>query len=357
MHDLGGVDRDMPRRQVIELLQSLILLSIYYAGGWELELAVETHAAAVRIAQRMGVHLIDDPSKLQDASGIFNPAAAQHQRKRAQSRMPAATISMPGGPSDMENDESVLVGSHTADQRNEWIECETLRRLWWSMFILDRMYCMCAGSPRMLHMSSFRVRLPCSDLEWDAMHARPSTASPDTAASVTSGSGQQQGLMVRTFREAVMHTSLSEQATAEIAATPSADPDVYRYFAALAGIMDSVMDFGDDIRALATPPLLDGTEILNQIRAEQAASGHGIPAYARHDSTFHGAGHGAAGPEARPWATAVWLGPHNAPGRFARTTHAGWNSPAVNSVWPPDWRARMRVLKERAAALEAQFTD
>ncbi|KAJ2667242.1 hypothetical protein IW148_000344 [Coemansia sp. RSA 1199] len=357
MHDLGGVDRDMPRRQVIELLQSLILLSIYYAGGWELELAVETHAAAVRIAQRMGVHLIDDPSKLQDASGIFNPAVAQHQRKRAQSRMPAATTSMPGGPSDMENDESALAGSHTADQRNEWIECETLRRLWWSMFILDRMYCMCAGCPRMLHMSSFRVRLPCSDLEWDAVHARPSTASPDTAASATSGSGQQQGLMVRTFREAVMHTSLSEQATAEIAATPSADPDVYRYFAALAGIMDSVMDFGDDIRALATPPLLDGTEILNQIRAEQAASGHGIPAYARHDSTFHGTGHGATGSEARPWATAVWLGPQNASSRFARTTHAGWNSPAVNSVWPPDWRARMRVLKERAAALEAQFTD
>ncbi|KAJ2825709.1 hypothetical protein IWW50_002727, partial [Coemansia erecta] len=359
MHEPGEVGCDLPRRELIELLQSLILLSIYYAGEWELELAVETHAAAVRIAQRMGVHLIDDPTKLQDASGIFNPAVAQHQRKRAQSRAPAALSLAPGGPSDMEADDTSWTSSHAADLRNEWVECETLRRLWWSMFILDRMYCMCAGCPRMLHISSFRVRLPCSDLEWDSAHAQPAAASPNTAATAaaTSGSGQQQRLMVRTFREAVMHTSMPEQPTHEIAATPSADPDVYRYFAALAGIMDSVMDFGDDIRALATPPILEGTELLNQIRAEQAASGQGNPAHARYDSTFHGAAHGVVGPEAKAWATAIWLGQRNASSQFTRTGRNSWTSPAVTSAWPPDWRARMRVLKERAAALEAQFTD
>ncbi|KAI9475177.1 fungal-specific transcription factor domain-containing protein [Coemansia mojavensis] len=355
MLELGGVDRDMPRREVIELLQSLILLSIYYAGNWELELAVETHAAAVRIAQRLGVHLIDDPVKLQDASGVFNPAVAQHQRRRAQSK-----ASIIGGPSDIEFSEAgrrSSTSSHNADARKELIECETLRRLWWSMFILDRMYCLCAGSPRMVHVCSFRVRLPCSDLAWDSMHAQPTVASPAGASSSSTANkapSKQSGLMVRTFREAVMHTSQSEQAANEIAATPSTDPDVYRYFAALAGIIDSIMDFGDDIRALATPPMLEGTEILNQLRSEQAASGYGRSPYARHDMAFPS---GSAGADPKHWPTALWLGSRGDSSQFARSSRIRWNAPAVNAVWPPDWRARMRVLKDRAAALESQLSD
>ncbi|KAJ2843600.1 hypothetical protein IWW36_005504, partial [Coemansia brasiliensis] len=208
MLELGGVDKDMPQREVIELLQSLILLSIYYAGNWELELAVETHAAAVRIAQRLGVHLIDDPVKLQDASGMFNPAVALHQRRRAQSRDSMASV--PGGLNDMEADDvgrKYSTSSHSIDMRKRLIECETLRRLWWSMFILDRMYCLCAGSPRMVHVCSFRVRLPCSDLVWDSMHIQPTMASPAAASSSSTANtgkapSKQSGLMVRTFREA-----------------------------------------------------------------------------------------------------------------------------------------------------------
>ncbi|KAJ2315078.1 hypothetical protein H4R23_001905, partial [Coemansia sp. Cherry 401B] len=307
---------------------------------------------------RMGVHLIDDPAKLQDASGIFNPAVAQHQRKRAQSRVSSTSVPAHSEPHDIDIEDGRRLSSaaaQSADLRSEWIECETLRRLWWSMFILDRMYCMCAGCPRMVHVSSFRVRLPCSDLEWDSMRAQPTAASPTVTAAMAGG-GQRSGLMVRTFREAVMHTSTSEQAANEIAATPSADPDVFRYFAALAGIVDSVMDFGDDIRALATPPILDGTEILNQLKAEQAASGHSRPGYSRYDTTLHNS-LSANGADATPFATATWLGLREASSQFARTGRGGWTAPAVNAAWPPDWRARMRVLKERAAALERQFAD
>ncbi|KAJ2862447.1 hypothetical protein GGH94_004273 [Coemansia aciculifera] len=348
---------DLSRREVVELLQTHILLSIYYAGNWELELAVETHAAAVRIAQRMGVHLIDDPSRLPDASGIFNPTAAQHQRKRAQdwsspacgpsyssSRWQANAGSqqpLPGGPNDIEVSNGHLNDSSaSADIRKNWIEYETLRRIWWSMFILDRTYYMCAGSPRMIHISGFRVRLPCNDLEWDSMHAQPTSGSPTAAASLTMpDSGQQpSGLMVRTFREAVMHTSLSEQAANEIAATPSADPHIYRYAAALAGLIDSIMDFGEDIRALATPPLMEGTEILAQLRAEQLGTSSG-------------------GQYSQKASTAVWLGSRNASKQYAWAGRSGWHSSSVSAAWPPDWRSRMRVLQERAAGLEARFTE
>ncbi|KAJ2909498.1 hypothetical protein GGI21_001820, partial [Coemansia aciculifera] len=320
----GGASSDLSRREVIELLQTHVLLSVYYAGNWELGLAAETHAAAVRLAQRMGVHLMDDPSRLPDASGIFNPVAAQHQRKRAQ------------GWAEHQGDDAA-----SADTRRDWIEHETLRRIWWAMYSLDRMFYLSAGSPRMISISAFRVRLPCSDLEWDSMHAQPTTGSPSAAPAAGSRQPQQpSGLMVRTFREAVMHTSMSEQAGSEIAATPSVDSSVYRYAAALAGLIDSVMDFAEDIRALATPPLLEGTEILAQLRAEQLASSDGRSHY--------------AGP---PSSTAVWLGSRKASSHLSRTARSGWHASSVSAAWPPDWRSRMRVMKERASALEAQFTD
>ncbi|KAJ2581063.1 hypothetical protein EV177_010496, partial [Coemansia sp. RSA 1804] len=172
--------------------------------------------------------------------------AAPNQRKRAKSpgfllvegstgssarwRVPAPPP-LPGGPNDMDIDieneapaaETALGGGvgggggssggnmsaflASADMRREWIEFETLRRLWWSMFILDRMYYTCAGVPRIVLISSFRVRLPCSDIEWDSMHALPAILSPTAAALATADTGSQSsGLMVRTFREAVMHT-------------------------------------------------------------------------------------------------------------------------------------------------------
>ncbi|KAJ2382520.1 hypothetical protein H4S02_005708 [Coemansia sp. RSA 2611] len=172
------------------------------------------------------------------------------------------------------------------------------------------------------------------------MHAQPTSGSPAAAASSTlPDSGQQpSGLMVRTFREAVMHTSLSEQAANEIAATPSTDPNIYRYTAALAGLIDSIMDFGEDIRALATPPMMEGTEILAQLTAEllRATSG------AQHDNLP---------------STAVWLGSRRASKQFAWTGRSGWHSSSVSAAWPPDWRSRMRVLQERAAELEARFTE
>ncbi|KAJ2415038.1 hypothetical protein GGI10_001967 [Coemansia sp. RSA 2530] len=357
-HEHGdAAEADLSRREVIELLQTHVLMSIYYVGNWEPELAVETHAAAVRIAQRMGVHLMDDPSRLPDASGIFNPTAAQHQRKRAQDwSSPACGPSLlssrwqpnagpqpplPGGPNDVEPGSAhVNDSSASADIRKNWIEYETLRRIWWALYTLDRVFNQCAGSPRIVQTSGFRVRLPCDDLEWDSMHAQPTSGSPAAAASSTlPDSGQQpSGLMVRTFREAVMHTSLSEQAANEIAATPSTDPNIYRYTAALAGLIDSVMDFGEDIRALATPPMMEGTEILAQLTAEllRATSG------AQHDNLP---------------STAAWLGSRRASKQFAWTGRSGWHSSSVSAAWPPDWRSRMRVLQERAAELEARFTE
>ncbi|KAJ2742097.1 hypothetical protein GGI20_004726 [Coemansia sp. BCRC 34301] len=328
--DHGGASTELSRREVIELLQTHVLLSIYYSGNCELELAVETHAAAVRIAQRMGVHLMDDPCRLPGASGIFNPVAAQSQRKRARDWGPASA----GGSNDVDRQSE---GAASADTRRDWIEYETLRRIWWAMYILDRTYGLCAASPRMIHVSAFCVRLPCSDLEWDSMHALPTAGSP--SAPIAAGRQQPSGLMVRTFREAVMHTSLSEQAANEIAAAPSTDPNAYRYTAALAGLIDSVMDFADDIRALATPPLLEGTEILAQLRAELQLN----------ESS-------GGGGEARSSA-AVWLGSRKARCQFSRTGRSGWHAPSVSAAWPPDWRSRMRVLQERAAALEAQFTE
>ncbi|KAJ2512627.1 hypothetical protein H4217_006786, partial [Coemansia sp. RSA 1939] len=402
-HDFDEIDRNLTRRETIDLLQSLILLSIYYAGNWELELAVETHAAAVRIAQRMGVHLLDDPTQLPETNGIFNMGAAPNQRKRAKSpgfllaegstessarwRVPAPPP-LPGGPNDMDIDianeapaaETAVGGEGSsggnmsaflasADMRREWIEFETLRRLWWSMFILDRMYYTCAGVPRIVPISSFRVRLPCSDIEWDSMHALPAILSPTAAAPATADTGgQSSGLMVRTFREAVMHTSLTEQSSNEIAATPSRDPEVYRYFAALAGLVDSVADFGDDIRALASPSMVEGTEILAQLRNEKRSAeqldemgGHGTgyvrSAYGRIGTSIHESALGNAdGRMAQP-STATWLGSQKSRKQFARTSHAGWISGSTSSAWPPDWRSRMRVLQERVAALEAQFTE
>ncbi|KAJ1996378.1 hypothetical protein GGI25_000442 [Coemansia spiralis] len=393
-YDFDDVDKDMSRREVIELLQSLVLLSIYYSGNWELELAVETHAAAVRISQRMGVHLIDDPSKLQEANGIFNSCAALNQRKRAQSigslsanaassatrwnsSRPPAPGPLPGGPNGVEMYDPGH--SHTsgntpentnmapADLRKNWIEFETLRRLWWAMFIMDRMYYLCAGSPRMIAISSFRVRLPCSDLEWDLMHTQQTTTSPTSATA--KDSSQLSGLMVRTFREAVMHTSLSEQAANEIAATPSTDPDIYRYFAALAGLVDSVVDLGDDIRALASPSMLEGTEILAQLRAEKRSADYSSDAgtyslepgsrtaHARHGNTMHGSGRSSSTAETRQPSTATWLGSRKARSQFSRTSRSGWFSSSASSAWPPDWRSRMRVLQERTAALETQLTE
>ncbi|KAJ2734703.1 hypothetical protein IW152_002146 [Coemansia sp. BCRC 34962] len=350
-------ESDLTRREVVETLQTHILLSIYYVGNWELELAVETHAAAVRIAQRMGLHLMDDPSRLPDASGIFNPAAAQHQRKRAQDwSSPACGPSLlssrwqpsagpqpplPGGPNDTEVGSARLNDSSaSADIRKNWIEYETLRRIWWALYTLDRVFNQCAGSPRIIQTSGFRVRLPCDDLEWDSMHAQPTSGSPAAAASSTlpDSGPQPSGLMVRTFREAVMHTSLSEQAANEIAATSSTDPHIYRYTAALAGLIDSVMDFGEDIRALATPPMMEGTEILAQLRAELLGATSG--------NQFNNLA-----------STATWLGSRRASRQFAWTGRSGWHSSSVSAAWPPDWRSRMRVLQERAAALEARFTE
>ncbi|KAJ1932938.1 hypothetical protein FBU59_006201, partial [Linderina macrospora] len=222
----------------------------------------------------------------------------------------------------------------------------------------------------MVHISSFRVRLPCSDLEWDSMHAQPTTVSPNTSSATLGGSSQQSGLMVRTFREAVMHTSLSEQAANEIAATPSHDPNVYRYAAVLAGLLDSVVDFGDDIRTLASAPAMEGTELLAQLLAEQQDGE--IPEYAPYSqggsygrygpasaSMASGAGSGRAGSmsDRKLPATALWLGSRKARNQFMRNSRSGWASASVSSAWPPDWRSRMRVVQERAAALERQFTD
>ncbi|KAJ1964072.1 hypothetical protein GGI12_001663 [Dipsacomyces acuminosporus] len=391
--DVGGLGMDMSRRELIELLQSHILLSIYYAGNWELDLAVETHAAAVRIAQRMGVHLIDDPSKLQDISGIFNPSAAVHQRKRALSWTPPTNGSssrwrsmhaaegngpppLPGGPNDIEMHENGNSSSHEgspsantlapADLRKQWIEFETLRRLWWSMYILDRMYYLSAGSPRMILISGFKVRLPCSDLEWDSIHAQPASTSPNASAAMPDTS-QPAGLMVRTFREAVMHTSMPEKANSEIAATPSKDPNIYRYFAALAGLIDSVVDFGEDIRALVSPPLMEGTELFAQLRADSIDSeyspaamdgpGSSTSAYGRYGITHLGAGPGSSSANAKQASTSIWLGSKRSRHQFAKTSRSGWHSSSTSSIWPPDWRSRMRALQERVAALEAQFTE
>ncbi|KAJ2879984.1 hypothetical protein FB639_002945, partial [Coemansia asiatica] len=406
-HDAAGADKDPTRREIIELLQSHVLLSVFYAGNSEMELAAEIHAAAVKIAQRMGVNMIDDPVKLQDFSGIFNPSAAANQRRRAQDWLSAPDAAMntstgfgsgpgarsqwheagppplPGGPDDVEMHDAgsshpdslarpaAAVGaSNSADLRRTWIEFETLRRLWWAMFVLDRMLHVTAGCPRMIQVGSFRVRLPCSDLEWDSMHAQPTTASPKNAMA-DANSAQPAGLMVRTFREAVMHTSLSEQAANEISPTPSIDPDAYRYTAALAGLFDSVIDFGDDIRALAAPPLLEGTEILAQLRAEQLSSdglaggafGHaaGRQAYARYGSALRSETHGSRAISAasadKQTATSIWLGSRRSSSSYIQNSRSGWHSSSTRSAWPPDWRTRMRVLQERAAALEAQFTE
>ncbi|KAJ1668267.1 hypothetical protein EV178_000612 [Coemansia sp. RSA 1646] len=400
VHEFDETDSNLPQREIIELLQSLVLLSIYYSGNWELELAVETHAAAVRIAQRMGVHLLDDPTKLQEANGIFNTGVALNQRKRAQS--PGSLLSgsavgvsarwsvsdpppLPGGPndvkmhdaSDVHSSEGTLAtgtslsstsASVSADLRRNWIEFETLRRLWWSMFILDRMYYICAGVPRIIPISGFRVRLPCNDLEWDSMHAQPTAPSSAATMAAAADSNPSSGLMVRTFREAVMHTSLSEQAANEIAATPSRDPEVFRYFAALAGLIDSVVDFGDDIRTLASPAMSEGTEILAQLRIEKRAAdqadeasgyrpGYNRSAYGRYDNSLHEAGRSNADLGAKLPSTATWLGSQMAQKQFSKTSHAGWISGSTSSAWPPDWRSRMRVLQERVAALEAQLTE
>ncbi|KAJ1906892.1 hypothetical protein LPJ81_001092 [Coemansia sp. IMI 209127] len=386
--EFDEVDGNLPQREVVELLQSLILLSIYYSGNWEFELAVETHAAAVRIAQRTGVHLLDDPAKLPEANGIFNKGAALNQRKRAQSPGPVLSGSaaesstrwnapgpppLPGGPNDVEmrdmsdihlNKSNQASTSVSADLRLSQIEFETLRRLWWSMFILDRMYNMCVGVPRIIPISGFRVRLPCSDLEWDSIHAQPAAASPTaTAMAAAADSNQSSRLMVRTFREAVMHTSLTEQAGNEIAATPSRDPEVFRYFAAFAGLIDSVVDLGDDIRALASPSMAEGTDILTQLRIEKRAADQADEAssygavYGRYGSFLHEGGHASADPGMKLPSTATWLGSQRARKQFSRTCHTGWISGSTSAAWPPDWRSRMRVLQERVAALEAQFTE
>ncbi|KAJ2551659.1 hypothetical protein EV175_003610, partial [Coemansia sp. RSA 1933] len=396
VHDLDEADSRLSRREVVELLQSFILLSIYYSGSWELELAVEMHASAVRIAQRMGVHLLDDLTKLPEPNGIFNTGAALHQRKRAESpghissgslADPSTRWSMsdppplPGGPNDVDmHDVSELYpneGAQTAsaapvsaELRQNQIEFETLRRLWWSMFILDRMYFTCAGVPRVIPISGFRVRLPCSDLDWDSMsHACPSATSPTSAGNTAAESSQSSRLMVRTFREAVMHTSLTEQTANEIAATPSKDPEVFRYFAALAGLVDSVVDLGDDIRTLVSPSIVEGTDILAQLRIEKRTadqadeasgygSGFGGSMYSHYGSSLHEGTRGNAeiGGAKLP-STVTWLGSQRARQRFSRTSHAGWVSASTSAAWPPDWRSRMRVLQERVAELEAQFTE
>ncbi|KAJ1862608.1 hypothetical protein LPJ73_000717 [Coemansia sp. RSA 2703] len=396
LNEAGGVNSNISRQELIDLLQSHILLSIFYAGNAELDLAVEIHAAAVKIAQRMGVNMMDDPVKLQDYSGIFSSVVAQNQRKRAQNWSasgdssfssdigPSASGSrhqwqnvshqpppLPGGPNDIEMrepdggsyDPARQTGSsNTADLRQNWIEFETLRRLWWSMFVLDRMYHMTAGSLRMIHISSFRVRLPCSDLEWDSMHAQPTTVSPNTASTNTTSS-QMQGLMVRTFGEAVMHTSLSEQAGNEIPATPGLDPDVYRYTTALAGLIDSVIDIGEDIRALVAPPMIEGTEILAQLSAEQRISSgtsgdyehaSARSVYGRYGMTSRGEG---SLPAPKQYATSIWLGSRKSGSEYIQNSRSGWHSSSVGAAWPPDWRSRMRVLQERVSALEARFTE
>ncbi|KAJ2232964.1 hypothetical protein IWW45_004567 [Coemansia sp. RSA 485] len=366
-------DTDATRRETIELLQAHVLLSIFYAGSGELDLAAEIHAAAVRSAQRAGVAMIDDPLRLQDFSGIFSPNAAAAQRRRAQAWLPplgadanadagtsswAAPPPLPGGPNDVDMMDAGGAAT-SADLRRTWIEFETLRRLWWAMFVMDRMLHVAAGCPRMVAVGSFRVRLPCSDLEWDAMHAQPTTASP-TAAGSAASSAPPAGLMVRTFREAVMHTSLSEQAANEISATPSSDPDVFRHAAALAGLFDCVIDLADDIRALAAPPLLEGSEILAQLRAEQLGSASPAavqPAHARYGPTLRDPGHMAASAAAKQTATAIWLGSRRSSSSYPHASRAGWHSSSARSAWPPDWRTRMRVLQDRAAALEARFTE
>lgn len=377
-------DWELDCREVIELLQSHILLSIYYAGNGKLEIAAETHASAARIAQHMGVHLIDDPSGLQEASGIFNMAAARYQRRRAKDTMmtpplPSATNGMVDdntttsapppptppnttGSTRISDTKARVSASPTIGNAMEWIEYETLRRLWWSLYILDRMLYQLSGSHRIINISSFRVRLPCSDLEWDSIHAGPgnvrSVATSKPAAATTVDS-KPSGLMVRSFNEAVMHASIGDPTKAEISATRSLDPNIYRYSAALTGLLDSVIDLGDDIRNLASPALLDGTDILAQLHTERLENEQ-----QGYVDTL-GSGFGPSYPYTNQQqqyvenisSTSIWLGNRRSRNNYLRNSRTGWKSLSTNSTWPPDWRSRMQVLQERATALESKFTE
>ncbi|KAJ2801216.1 hypothetical protein H4S07_004992, partial [Coemansia furcata] len=50
---------------------------------------------------------------------------------------------------------------------DEWVERETKRRILWISYKIDSHYAGVAGRPSVFDVSSFSLRLPCSDVEWD----------------------------------------------------------------------------------------------------------------------------------------------------------------------------------------------
>ena len=63
------------------------------------------------------------------------------------------------------------------DRSPDLAECETRRRVWYSMYVLDRLLALQLGRPFAMHETDFDVKLPCRDekLSFDAVNTPTSS--------------------------------------------------------------------------------------------------------------------------------------------------------------------------------------
>ena len=304
----------------MEISQTYLLLCIFYLGDNSLDRAIHSLSNAIQSLQLLGTHLMDDQAHTQDINGVFHSRLANIQRRRA--KYPVASSAYD---EELFRQDSELM----MEARQQWVQEETLRRLWWIGYSLDRYICLLTGIPRFISNHIFRVRLPGNDIEWDYMPAQLQGASynsdhhkhplPSPARMTSNNSNARKGhhsggshssygsfnasgatttnanrsplshtannsvlilpriniepndhqspvsnsprQMVRSFREAVLHSSLSKQSQNDIPPSGSQNPNLLRLSIAFVGLNDGIIELAKDVRAMVCPPILDGCEM------------------------------------------------------------------------------------------------
>ncbi|KAJ1735840.1 hypothetical protein LPJ72_001683 [Coemansia sp. Benny D160-2] len=138
----------------VEVLQGLVLFSLYILGTPRWEEASMYWCKAMRLAQLMGCHVVDAPSQTVATKmhfGIFEPPTA-----RAVSCGKLETF-----PGDLSGLHLPLTSVLTP------LETELRRRLWWVLFTNERFGAVAERLPTMVDESRIFVHLPCSIEEWE----------------------------------------------------------------------------------------------------------------------------------------------------------------------------------------------
>ncbi|KAJ1672734.1 hypothetical protein EV182_006602, partial [Spiromyces aspiralis] len=165
-----------------ELIQTYLLLAIFYFGNSQHRKATRSFTSAIRLMQCLGIDSMDDGPEWSGVSWWARRWRRRRQQCRSAACSPPGQISYNGQyipirsrhPNTIPpNEEGIICrdAGLLADIRRQWVFAETLRRLWWVGYSLDQAMHVITGTPRLLSANKFRVRLPESDIEWDRMPA------------------------------------------------------------------------------------------------------------------------------------------------------------------------------------------